>query len=144
MDSFVERPDADERTTLTQSLDLHRRILRWKCEDLGHDGLAATTTASTMHLAGVLKHVTVVEEGWFSHVFAGEEYREPWAGVDWEADPDWEWHSALDDDPGDLLEAHASACDRSRAIVAAAESSTSSPRARAHAGRRVCGGSSCT
>ena len=27
---------------------------------------------------------------------------EPWASVDWDADPDWEFNTAVDDDPATL------------------------------------------
>ena len=37
-------------------------------------------------------------------------------------DPDWEHHSAVDDQPADLAALYMAACDRSRAIVAAADS----------------------
>lgn len=122
MATISEDPTADEFTTLTQSLDLQRAILRWKCAGLDADAMAATPTASTMHLAGLLKHLTVVEEGWFAHHFAGQDHSEPWASVDWAADPDWEWRTAADDDPDELLATHAVACDRSRSVVAAASS----------------------
>ena len=40
--------------------------------------------------------------------------------VDWDADPDWEWHSAGDDEPDQLRSLWASATDRSRALTTAA------------------------
>jgi len=35
-------------------------------------------------------------------MFLGREYGEPWASVDWEADEDWDWHSAAGDTPEQL------------------------------------------
>jgi hypothetical protein len=35
-------------------------------------------------------------------VLMGHDDVEPWASVDWDADPDSEWHSAKDDTPEDL------------------------------------------
>jgi hypothetical protein len=37
--------------------------------------------------------------------------------VDWDADPDWEWHSAADDTPEELLKLWQDAVARSRALV---------------------------
>ncbi len=93
----------DELATLTGFLDFQRATLRWKCAGLDAAGLSATTAASTMTLGGILKHLAVVEEGWFSQSLHGRELGEPWAAVDWAADRDWEWHSAADDTPDELL-----------------------------------------
>ena len=76
-----------------------------------------------MTLAGLVKHLAYVEDGWFHENFAGNEVPEPWDRVDWSATtPDWEWHSAVDDDPATLLQIWHASVARSRAAVAAAES----------------------
>ena len=41
----------------------------------------------------------------------------PWDTADWDADPDWEWHSAAGDTPGQLYALWQDAVDRSRAAV---------------------------
>ena len=46
-----------------------------------------------------MKHMALVEEHWFSAVLLGNELGAPWAGLDWEADPDWEFRTAADDSP---------------------------------------------
>jgi hypothetical protein len=51
-------------------------------------------------------------------VLLGREYSEPWDSVDWDADPDWEFRTAADDEPLDLLRLYADACERSRAATA--------------------------
>ena len=56
-----------------------------------------------MTLGGMLKHLAYVENWWSVGVFAGQEPGEPWASVDWAADADWDWHSAADDSPEELL-----------------------------------------
>jgi hypothetical protein len=38
--------------------------------------------------------------------------------VDWSADPDWDWHSAADDTPEQLLALWSDAVTRSRSLVA--------------------------
>ncbi|GAB4106671.1 hypothetical protein GCM10028790_56900 [Micromonospora taraxaci] len=48
----------------------------------------------------------------------GREAGPPWNMVDWEADPDWDWQSAAEDSPEQLVTHWQSAAARSRAIVA--------------------------
>jgi uncharacterized damage-inducible protein DinB len=95
-------PAAGEATTLLGFLDYHRATFAWKCRDLGRDGLSASTAASTMTLGGLMKHLALVEEGWFSNALFGADYPPPWDAVDWDADPDWEWRTAADDSPEEL------------------------------------------
>ena len=84
---------ADEVATLLGFLDYQRATLAWKCSGLDAAGLRATTSASTMTLGGILKHMALVEYGWFSRNLHGREYAPPWDAVDWKADRDWEWHT---------------------------------------------------
>lgn len=90
---------ADERTTLLAFLDYHRDTLRLKAGGLDAAQLAVTLPPSEMTLGGMVKHLALVEHSWLRRVFLGEAYAEPWASVDWEADVDWDWHSARDDSP---------------------------------------------
>lgn len=117
-----ERPEsprqADEQATLRGMLDHHRGTLLQKVAGLDAAQLAVTIPPSTMHLAGLVKHLTFVEHWWFGHITLGEALPEPWASVDWDADPDWDWHSALEDDPAELVAAYVAACEASRAIEA--------------------------
>ena len=94
--------DADEVTTLRGFLDHFRDTLRRQCAGIGADGLARTLPPSTMTLGGMLKHLTFVEQWWFSIVLHGHDAAGIWADVDWEADEDWDWHSAADDTPDQL------------------------------------------
>lgn len=120
----MERTDpdhvGDERTLLNQFLDFHRATILNKTHGLAHADFGHCLSPSTMSIGGMLKHLTLVEDYWFDHTFMGNAEREPWSSIDWDADPDWEWRSAIDDDPADLLTAYAAACERSRAIVASA------------------------
>lgn len=63
-----------------------------------------------------------MEESWFQWRFLGRDPEPLWSEVDWDADPDWEFRTAADEDPVDLLAAYAQACARSREVVAAAAS----------------------
>ena len=84
------------------------------------DGLRATIAASSMTLGGLMKHLALVEDGWFSQALFGNEQAPPWNEVDWTADRDWEWHSAAQDSPADLFALWEAAVDRSRTLVAEA------------------------
>jgi uncharacterized damage-inducible protein DinB len=53
-------------------------------------------------LGGLLKHVALNEAHWFGRVLHGRPMGKPWDSVDWDADPDWELHSARDDRPEEL------------------------------------------
>jgi uncharacterized damage-inducible protein DinB len=102
----IERvnPDyyGDEPTMLRGFLDYHRDTLRLKCDGLDQQQLAQQLAPSTMTLGGLLKHMALVEDNWFSVVLLGNEDADPWKDVDWDADRDWEWHTAADDSPEEL------------------------------------------
>jgi uncharacterized damage-inducible protein DinB len=111
---------ADEAATLIGFLDWQRATLAWKCAGLDSDGLSARAAASSMTLGGILKHMALVEDGWFSRGLHGNAYEPPWDTVDWTADPDWEWHTAALDSPEELRAIWQQAVDRSRSLVAEA------------------------
>ena len=111
---------ADETATLLGFLDYQRATLAWKCSGLDSGGLRATVSPSPMTLGGLLKHMAVVESHWFSRSLYGREHTPPWDAVDWKTDPDWEWHSAADDTPEQLLTLWQDEVAQARALVAEA------------------------
>lgn len=111
---------ADETATLLGFLDYQRATLAWKCSGLDAAGLSATVGASSMTLGGLLKHLAYVEDSWLSRWLHGRDRQPPWDTVDWEADPDWDWHSAAEDSPEQLFELWEDAVARSRSLVAEA------------------------
>src|SRR5579872_4634592 len=111
---------ADELDTVLGFLEFQRATLAWKCRGLDAAGLRATTAASTMTLGGILKHMALVEDHWFSRWLDGREREAPWDTVDWEADEDWDWHSAAEDTPAELHQTWQDAVNRSRARVSEA------------------------
>jgi uncharacterized damage-inducible protein DinB len=111
---------ADETATLLGFLDYQRATLAWKCGGLDAAGLAATVGASTMTLGGMLKHLSYVEDLWCSQWLHGFHPRPPWDTVDWDADVDWDWHSAADDTPEQLFALWQDTVARSRFLVAEA------------------------
>ncbi len=111
---------ADEVATLLGFLDYQRATLAWKCGGLDAAGLRATVSASSMTLGGLLKHLAYVEDSWFSRWLHGRDRRPPWDAVDWDAHPDWDWHSAAADSREEIVALWQDAVARSRALVAEA------------------------
>jgi uncharacterized damage-inducible protein DinB len=111
---------ADETAAILGFLEYQRATLAWKCAGLDAAGLQATVAASSMTLGGLLKHMAYVEDDWFSRWLHGRDNAPPWDTVDWAADRDWDWHSAAEDTPEQLLTLWQDAVARSRDLVAEA------------------------
>ena len=94
---------ADETATLLGFLDYQRATFAWKFSGRDAAALTATVGASPMTLGGMLKHLACAEASWCSWWLHGRDPGPPWNGVDWDADPDWAWHSAAEDPPEKLL-----------------------------------------
>ena len=105
--SDTDRPSppthGTEAVQLRSWLDFHRATLKQKAAGLTQEQLAQTLAPSTLSLGGLVKHMALVEDNWFSVVLLGNEDAAPWQGVDWDADRDWEFHTAADDSPEVLL-----------------------------------------
>jgi hypothetical protein len=110
----------DETATLLGSLERQRATFAWKAGGLDAAGLRATVGASSMTLGGLLKHLALVEEDYFSRRLHGRDPGAPWNTVDWDADPDWEWRTAADDTPEQLYALWQGAVARSRSSLAEA------------------------
>ena len=94
---------ASEADTLRGYLDYHRDTMRMKTEGLTQEQLSQTHPPSTLTLGGLLKHAALNDDWWFCRVFEGRETEPDWvpAGA-FDADEDWELHSAKDDSPEEL------------------------------------------
>ena len=71
-----------------------------------------------LSIAGLLKHLTRVEDIHFTWDLDGSAPSEPWRSHDWDADADWDFESAGEDEPADLYAAYDAAVARSREILA--------------------------
>jgi hypothetical protein len=87
---------------VTGALDRLRTTFRWKADDLDTAQLRMRIGASTLTMAGLLKHLAWVEDYTFTAKVKGEPLGEPWPDMGWDGTHDWEFTSAADDDAGDL------------------------------------------
>ena len=113
-------PEGSELTLLVQYLDYQRETVLAKTEGLVPAQMVQRNPPSALTLAGLLYHLALVEESWLEVRFSGLPERAPWGGVDWEADPDWEFRTAEGVDPEQLRERYREACERSRSVVSVA------------------------
>jgi len=113
-------PAADETGTLLGFLNFQRATLAWRCSGLDRAGLQATVGASSMTLGGMLKHLAYVEDDWCSRWLHGRDRQSPWDSAPWEADNDWDWHSAANDSPEELRMLWQGAVARSDVLLAEA------------------------
>jgi len=88
------------------ALDRARKEFAWKTGGLTAEQLRRPRPPSTMSLAGLIKHLTFVEES-FTAMAKGRDAHP-------EHEPDSEWQSALADDPDDLYAAWYAAVGASR------------------------------
>jgi len=115
-------PAGSEAELLGQYLDYQRATVLAKTEGLDSAKLRYQHAPSSLTLGGMLYHLALVEESWMEDRFLGLPEREPWIGVDWDTDPDWEFHAAARLEPDELRQRYGDACDRSRQAVTEAAS----------------------
>ncbi|MBT2447992.1 DinB family protein [Streptomyces sp. ISL-43] len=113
----------DERATLTSVLQWQRDTLMMKCAGLTDEQLRRKAVApSGLSLLGLVRHLAEVERGWFRNIVGGEDVRGYFPKN--EAGERTEFH--VDDphvaDVAGSFKIWEDTCERSRAIVDAAES----------------------
>jgi hypothetical protein len=119
--SRVDPPIAgDESAAVLGELERVRSYIAWKCGGLEAAGLNQKLGPSAITLGGLLKHLTLVEDTHFARLLFNREPGPPWDAVDWSANPDWEWESAAEDSPAELMSRWEDAVERSRTTVAGA------------------------
>ncbi|MDQ3733238.1 MAG: DinB family protein [Actinomycetota bacterium] len=105
-----------EVETLLGSLERQRAYLAWKCGGLDAASMQARLEPSAITLGGLLKHLAFMEDTNFSWPGRARTIA-PWNSGDWGSDPDWEWHSAAEDSPEQLMAVWRGAVARSRLVV---------------------------
>ncbi|HEU5485877.1 MAG TPA: DUF664 domain-containing protein [Microlunatus sp.] len=107
-------PTADETEMLLFALDRSRAQFAWKAGGLDDAALHRTVASSRMTLAGMIKHLALMEDltttEWLTGRMDG-----PWRREHFDADPEWDWHTALHDSADDLYELWSAAVGRARA-----------------------------
>lgn len=109
-------PAGDEIETLLSTIDRNRATFSWKCSGLDAAGTNARLGSSTLTLGGLLKHMALIEDHYFTSMLAGQPMPAPW-NPSYDGDG-WEWRSAPDDSPEELLQLWRDSVTRSRKVVA--------------------------
>lgn len=104
-----------EVEALLGALHRNRRTFAWKTGGLDADAMRRTLGPSSMTLGGLVKHLALVEDHYFTHQLLGRDYPQVWAPTG--EDPDWDWTSAADDSPEALRTLWLQAVERSQAAV---------------------------
>ncbi len=112
----------DERTMMSGYLDYQRATFVGKVSGLTAQQLAQPLPSSSLTLAGLTKHLALVEDSWFQERFLGLADVEPWSSAPFDEDPDWEFHTAVDHGAEELLAMYTGACARSRKVERTARS----------------------
>jgi hypothetical protein len=108
-----------EAEQLTGALERLRTTFRFKADGLDAEGLRTRSGASALTLGGLLKHLAIVEDLYFTVKMTGSPIGEPWADTAWDTE-DWEFTSAAEDPPEHLYALYDGAVERSRARLGAA------------------------
>ena len=106
---------ADERVTLEQFLDYFRSVLLRKAEGIDEVQARQRVGTSAIDILGLVRHMALVEQWWFTQAFAGSTEPDWWADPD---DPDRDWHHTNDDTLEFALAALNGEIAKSRAVVA--------------------------
>jgi len=118
MDTPYIPRQGSERDTLIAFLDYHRELLMDKASGLTDEQLHTAVAPSSLTLGGLINHMALVEDDWFTSDIAGETIPEPWASAPWDDDYDWEFTTASDVSTDDLFQRYRDAIVRSNAVVA--------------------------
>ncbi|HWJ80711.1 MAG TPA: DinB family protein [Nocardioides sp.] len=111
---------ADETTMLRAFLDSYRATLLRQVDGLDRAQLAQTLPGghpTSLSLGGLVKHLALVEDWWFGENLIGTPPQPEFAGIDWDADPDYEFRTAADDEPAHLVGLLTAAIERSNAAL---------------------------
>lgn len=110
---FADCPNGSEGELLLFALDRVHRQFAWKTGGLDADQLRRQHPPSKLTLAGLIKHLAGVEANWTARA-EGRSPASPWDEVDVDANPRWDWETAITDDPGELYALWYDTIDRSR------------------------------
>ncbi len=110
--------NANESETLLGFLDFLRATFEWKTRGLSTQQLHQQMDhASTMTLGGMMKHLAIVEDLWFTTVAAQDAWPQVWDEINADYGGEWEWASAAHDSADELSALWRGSVDRSRGVV---------------------------
>ncbi|MCW2615504.1 MAG: DinB family protein [Frankiales bacterium] len=121
---------ADERAMLAGRLDWYRAGVVAKVAGLAQEHATRSPLRSGTTPAGLVKHLALVEDSWFTHGLAQQPEPQPWAGAPFDDDPDWEFHSAADEPLAETVALYETACARSREVASVHDLGHSATNAR--------------
>jgi uncharacterized damage-inducible protein DinB len=104
-----------ERQLLEAFLDLHRAVLVCKVDGISENAARCRRVPSKTTLAGLIKHMTGVERGWFQEVLGGRSPAEIGANV---GGGDESWDLAESETVSSLIKEYEQACAQSRQTAA--------------------------
>lgn len=67
------QPATGERADILETLAKHRFFLRFTLRGLSDEQARQRTTVSVLHLGGLIKHVSAIEESWVRFILGGPE-----------------------------------------------------------------------
>jgi len=104
-----------ERQVLEALLDFHRQVLAGKVDGISDSEARRRRVPSKTTLAGLVRHMTGVERGWFQEVLAGRKPEDigPHVGGGEES-----WDLAENDTVSSLVREYEQACEQSRQTAA--------------------------
>jgi catechol 2,3-dioxygenase-like lactoylglutathione lyase family enzyme len=108
-----------ERQMLESMLDWYREGVLLKVDGMDQADATTTPLRSGTTVAGLVKHLALVEDSWFTHGLHQQPEPEPWASAPFHDDRDWEFHSAEHEPLEASVALYEQACARSRAVAAA-------------------------
>lgn len=120
LDTTITEPalDAGEVELLLFMLERSRATFAWKVGGLDAQALHRAFPPSAMTLAGLVKHLALVEDDFVARWLGEGPYGEPWSSTtpdDW---PDYDWRTAAEDTPEQLYGWWQAAAARSREVWA--------------------------
>jgi uncharacterized damage-inducible protein DinB len=109
---------ADERTLLEATMEWYRDGVLHKVSGMSQADATTSPLPSPTTAAGIVKHLALAEDHWFTVGIAQQPMPDAWVGADFEADPDWEFRTATQEPLRDSVALYEQACARSRAAIA--------------------------
>ncbi len=100
-----------EPEALVAALHRNRVTFEWKCFGVDRAAMSRTLAPSSLTLAGLVKHMALVEDHYFTHQLLGHPYPDVWAPL--AHNENWDFESAHHDTPEDLHTLWRQAVDRS-------------------------------